>query len=101
MRHLDVTSGKYVELTAMRAKLLKAARDWFDANSFTEVPCPHITGATGSCEWFPHAMPVPMSAVEGDEALVKFFVNEPWPSVRNKSPLSRVRSCSVISTSLQ
>ncbi|MFQ5608421.1 MAG: amino acid--tRNA ligase-related protein [Candidatus Zixiibacteriota bacterium] len=67
MRHLDVTSGKYVELTAMRARLLKAARDWFDAHSFTEVPCPHITGATGSCEWFPNAMPVTMYDLEGDE----------------------------------
>ncbi len=67
MRHLDVTSGKFVKLTTMRAAMLRAARNWFDEHNFTEVPCPHITGATGSCEWFPNAMPVTMFEPDGAE----------------------------------
>lgn len=67
MRHLDVTGGKFVKLTRMRAAMLRAARQWFDDHNFTEVPCPHITGATGSCEWFPNAMPVTMFDTAGAE----------------------------------
>jgi asparaginyl-tRNA synthetase len=32
-----------------------------------ETSVPHITGATGSCEWFPNAMPVAMYDERGDE----------------------------------
>lgn len=60
MRHLQVTDGEFIQLTNMRSKMLKAARSWFDENDYLEIPCPHITGATGSCEWFPNAMPVTM-----------------------------------------
>lgn len=58
MRHLDVTEGKFKELTELRAKSLSRVRQWFNDNNYTEVTCPHITGATGSCEWFPNAMDV-------------------------------------------
>ena len=60
MRHLDITNGKYKDLTALRANLLKDVRHWFLSKSYLEVPCPHITGATGSCEWFPNAMNLTM-----------------------------------------
>ena len=32
-----------------------------------EIQVPNITGATGSCEWFPNAMPVSMYNESGDE----------------------------------
>lgn len=60
MRHLDITKGHYKDLTALRGNLLKDARDWFYRKKYLEIPCPHITGATGSCEWFPNAMNVEM-----------------------------------------
>lgn len=60
MRHLEVTRGEYVRISQLRSTLLKAARDWFGENGFLEIQVPHITGATGSCEWFPNAMPVTM-----------------------------------------
>lgn len=67
MRHLDVTRGEYARVSQLRSHLLKAARDWFGANNFLEIQVPHITGATGSCEWFPNAMPVTMYNAEGSE----------------------------------
>ena len=60
MRHLAVCKGDYARISLLRAKMLKSARDWFDQNGFMEIQVPHITGATGSCEWFPNAMPVTM-----------------------------------------
>lgn len=65
MRHLDITQGRYKHLTLLRAKMLKATRKWFEDNKYLEVPCPAITGATGSCEWFPNAMSVDMFNVDG------------------------------------
>ncbi|MFH2049648.1 MAG: amino acid--tRNA ligase-related protein, partial [bacterium] len=35
--------------------------------SFLEICVPHITGATGSCEWFPNAIPVTMYNALGDK----------------------------------
>ncbi len=60
MRHFSVAAGEYAKTTLLRSKLLRAARRWFDEHSFLEICVPHITGATGSCEWFPNAMPVTM-----------------------------------------
>ena len=60
MRHLQVTRGDFVRVSSLRALLLKKARDWFDNHHFMEIQVPHITGATGSCEWFPNAIPVTM-----------------------------------------
>ncbi len=60
MRHFSVAEGEFRRLTILRSNLLKAARQWFEKNSFLEICVPHITGATGSCEWFPNAMPVTM-----------------------------------------
>lgn len=68
MRHYSIAEGKFDSVTIMRSKLLRAARDWFDSNSFLEISVPHITGATGSCEWFPNAMPVTMYNEKGNEA---------------------------------
>ncbi|MCH7691710.1 MAG: hypothetical protein IIA17_11805 [candidate division Zixibacteria bacterium] len=67
MRHFDVVDGKYVRVTEIRSKLFKSARDWFEQNDFTEISVPHITGATGSCEWFPNAMTVEMYDAEGNQ----------------------------------
>ena len=67
MRHLDVLQGQYTQTTMLRSKMLKAARQWFEKNSFMEICVPHITGATGSCEWFPNAMPVTMYNEQGNE----------------------------------
>ncbi|MEW6051490.1 MAG: amino acid--tRNA ligase-related protein [Candidatus Zixiibacteriota bacterium] len=67
MRHLAVTRGEYTEITTLRSRLLRRARQWFDGNAFMEVNVPHITGATGSCEWFPNAMPVTMYNETGNE----------------------------------
>lgn len=66
-RHLDITQGRYKHLTELRARMLKATRDWFYINKYLEVPCPHITGATGSCEYFPNAMALTMYQDNGDK----------------------------------
>lgn len=68
MRHLSVMRGEFTQTTELRSSLLRATRQWFERNSFIEISVPHITGATGSCEWFPNAMPVPMFDAEGKEA---------------------------------
>jgi len=68
MRHFSVANGEFAGTTLLRSSMLKAARNWFDSNSFIEICVPHITGATGSCEWFPNAMPVTMYDRHGDEA---------------------------------
>lgn len=60
MRHIDITNGDYKSLTTLRGRLLKDTRDWFYRKGYLEIPCPHITGATGSCEWFPNAMNLDM-----------------------------------------
>ena len=60
MRHLAVSRGEFAKISMLRSKLLRSARDWFAENDFMEILVPHITGATGSCEWFPNAMPVKM-----------------------------------------
>jgi len=60
MRHMEVVRGDHQKVTLLRSKLLSAARKWFEEESFLEISVPHITGATGSCEWFPNAMPVKM-----------------------------------------
>lgn len=67
MRHLAVSRGDYAKISLLRSKLFKSARDWFAGNSFLEIQVPHITGATGSCEWFPNAMPVKMYDESGNE----------------------------------
>jgi len=67
MRYLAVSNGDYVRTSQLRSSLLKAARNWFDQNAFMEIQVPHITGATGSCEWFPNAMPVDMFDAQGAE----------------------------------
>ena len=74
MRHLAVSNGDYVRTSKLRSSLLKAARNWFDQNSFMEIQVPHITGATGSCEWFPNAMPVDMFDAQGAET--KMFLRQ-------------------------
>lgn len=67
MRHLSVVNGEYSKTTILRSTMLKAARKWFEKNSFMEISVPHITGATGSCEWFPNAMPVGMYNERGEK----------------------------------
>lgn len=67
MRHLAVTRGEFARLSTLRSHLLRSARDWFNLSSYMEIQVPHITGATGSCEWFPNAMPVTMYDSDGDE----------------------------------
>ncbi len=67
MRHLAVTRGDFARVSLLRSQLLKSARDWFNANSFLEIQVPHITGATGSCEWFPNAIGVSMFNQSGLE----------------------------------
>jgi len=67
MRHLAVMRGEMSSTTLLRSRLLSAARNWFEQNSFLEITVPHITGATGSCEWFPNAMPVRMYNESGNE----------------------------------
>ncbi|MEW5993683.1 MAG: amino acid--tRNA ligase-related protein [Candidatus Zixiibacteriota bacterium] len=67
MRHLAVSKGEFVRISGLRSRLLKAARDWFADNDYIEIQVPHITGATGSCEWFPNAMPVTMFDPTGSE----------------------------------
>lgn len=67
MRHFAVLRGEFSKTTILRSKLLGAARKWFEQESFLEINVPHITGATGSCEWFPNAMPVKMFDEKGNE----------------------------------
>lgn len=68
MRHFEVIRGEHSHTTLLRSHLLAAARRWFEQNSFMEISVPCITGATGSCEWFPNAMPVTMYDPAGNEA---------------------------------
>lgn len=68
MRHLAITKGDFAQTSTLRSRLLKSARRWFDSHNFMEIQVPHITGATGSCEWFPNAMPVTMYDEGGQEA---------------------------------
>jgi asparaginyl-tRNA synthetase len=67
MRHLSIAEGDFARVSKLRSLLLKSARNWMEKNSFLEIQVPHITGATGSCEWFPNAMPVTMFDSTGDE----------------------------------
>ncbi len=67
MRHVAVREGEFTSLTLLRSKLLQAAREWLTTHDFLEITVPHITGATGSCEWFPNAMPVTMYNPEGHD----------------------------------
>ncbi len=67
MRHLSVVNGEFANTTLLRSKLLESARKWFGDNLFLEISVPHITGATGSCEWFPNAIPVEMYDPAGGE----------------------------------
>jgi len=67
MRHLSVMRGDFTHTTQLRSSLLAAVRKWFERNEFIETSVPHITGATGSCEWFPNAMPVAMFDERGEE----------------------------------
>lgn len=67
MRHLAVVRGEFARISRLRSQLLHQARRWFDDNMFLEIQVPHITGATGSCEWFPNAMPVTMYDSNGGE----------------------------------
>ncbi len=67
MRHLAITRGEFARVSTLRSILLKSVRDWFSSNSFMEIQVPHITGATGSCEWFPNAIPVTMYGSDGAE----------------------------------
>lgn len=74
MRHLSVMRGDFKQTTQLRSALLGTARRWFESNSFLEISVPHITGATGSCEWFPNAMPVSMYNESGDD--VSMFLRQ-------------------------
>lgn len=67
MRHREVMLGQFESITMLRSSMLAAARRWLEGNGFLEINVPHITGATGSCEWFPNAMPVTMYTEAGDE----------------------------------
>ena len=67
MRHLAVGRGEFVRISGLRSNMLRAARDWFAQRQFMEIQVPHITGATGSCEWFPNAMNVTMHDATGEE----------------------------------
>lgn len=61
MRHKEVLNGRYKDLTHVRAIALSAIRKWFDENGYLEVIPPTLTGATGSCEWFPNAIGIEMT----------------------------------------
>ena len=74
MRHLEVCNGDFATTSKLRSILLKEARNWLDSNQFMEVQVPHITGATGSCEWFPNAMTVDMFDELGGE--VEMFLRQ-------------------------
>lgn len=67
MRHFSVARGEFSKTTHLRSSMLAATRRWFEENSFMEISVPHITGATGSCEWFPNAMPVEMYNASGEQ----------------------------------
>jgi asparaginyl-tRNA synthetase len=60
MRHTEVLQGHLNDLTLIRAIALSAIRKWFDDNNYIEVIPPTLTGATGSCEWFPNAINIEM-----------------------------------------
>jgi asparaginyl-tRNA synthetase len=60
MRHLEVLQGQMRDLTIVRAMVLGAMRRWFEDNNYIEVIPPTLTGATGSCEWFPNAISIEM-----------------------------------------
>lgn len=60
MRHLEICRGDFKKTSHLRSLMLGAARTWLTGNEFLEIQVPHITGATGSCEWFPNAMSVTM-----------------------------------------
>jgi asparaginyl-tRNA synthetase len=60
MKHKEVLKGGMRDLTCIRAAALSAIRKWFDENGYIEVIPPTLTGATGSCEWFPNAIGVEM-----------------------------------------
>jgi asparaginyl-tRNA synthetase len=60
MRHKEVLDGRLKDLTHIRAIALSAIRRWFEDNGYLEVIPPTLTGATGSCEWFPNAISVEM-----------------------------------------
>jgi asparaginyl-tRNA synthetase len=74
LRHLAVCRGEFVRTSLLRAKMMEAARQWFAQHRFMEVQVPHITGATGSCEWFPNAMPVAMYNETG--AAIDMFLRQ-------------------------
>ena len=74
LRHLAVCRGEFVKTSLLRAKMMEAARQWFAQHQFMEVQVPHITGATGSCEWFPNAMPVAM--YDADGAAIGMFLRQ-------------------------
>jgi asparaginyl-tRNA synthetase len=61
MRHKEVLNGRLKDLTRIRAIALGAIRRWFEDNGYLEVIPPTLTGATGSCEWFPNAIGVEMT----------------------------------------
>jgi asparaginyl-tRNA synthetase len=61
MRHKEVLNGRMKDLTRIRAIALGAIRRWFEDNGYLEVIPPTLTGATGSCEWFPNAIGVEMT----------------------------------------
>ena len=65
--------GKYNQLTLLRANILKATRKWFEDNDFLEINVPHITGATGSCEWFPNAIDVKLC---GENEVYNMFLRQ-------------------------
>jgi asparaginyl-tRNA synthetase len=60
MRHMEILEGQLNDLTLIRATALSAIRRWFEENSYLEVIPPTLTGATGSCEWFPNAINIEM-----------------------------------------
>ena len=66
MRHLNVLNGNFKNLTVIRATVLASMRRWFEENSYLEVIPPSLTGATGSCEWFPNAISVDMTDEAGN-----------------------------------
>lgn len=67
MRHLEICRGDFIKTSKLRSGMITAARHWLTENGFLEIQVPHITGATGSCEWFPNAMSVTMFNETGSE----------------------------------
>ena len=45
-----ITSGEVAAITRVEAATLRAARNYFAENNFTEVLVPHMTKITGACE---------------------------------------------------